>query len=315
IYLSDKGHHFVISYTLKKSNDELKALALDNDTWDKVKYESNSNIISYASKRISHKVTAKVKMSDEEIEEEKLKRADIKSRGRLPKYKEVEVPAVIHITYDERRAKKDYHDRMVSILKLQEKLKYPSRIDSEMRRGQNQWLKKSGSNFELDDEKIAEAEKWDGIYAIITDRQELTTEEVASIYGGQRTIEESFRILKSDLEARPSFVWTQDHIIGHFTLCFLSLSIIRYMQYLLSKGSDNAITEERILTAVNTTTAVVLSSKGTKILVPNNVSQDFIDIAAQLGMKKLEKAMTFVRFRTLTGLHLEANYNFLREFF
>ena len=87
------------------------------------------------------------------------------------------------------------------------------------------------------------------------------------------------------------------------------------MQYLLSKGSDNAITEERILTAVNTTTAVVLSSKGTKILVPNNVSQDFIDIAAQLGMKKLEKAMTFVRFRTLTGLHLEANYNFLREFF
>lgn len=315
IYLSDKGHHFVISYTLKKSNDELKALALDNDTWDVVKYESNSNIISYASKRISHKVTAKVKMSDEEIEEEKLKRADIKSRGRLPKYKEVEVPAVIHITYDARRAKKDYHDCMVSILKLQEKLKYPSRIDSEMRRGQNQWLKKSGSNFELDDEKIAEAEKWDGIYAIITDRQELTTEEVASIYGGQWKIEESFRILKSDLEARPSFVWTQDHIIGHFTLCFLSLSIIRYMQYLLSKGSDNVISAERILTAVNTTTAVVLSSKGTKILVPNNVSQDFIDIAAQLGMKKLEKAMTFVRFRTLTGLHLEANYNFLREFF
>ena len=46
-------------------------------------------------------------------------------------------------------------------------------------------------------------------------------------------IEESFRILKTDLEARPVYVHTDKHIKGHFVLCYLALCMVRYTQYLV----------------------------------------------------------------------------------
>ena len=316
IYLSDKGHHFVISYTLKKSSEDIKKIALDNTNWQEKRLVAGTDTIEYAAKRLPYKVTARVNMTAEEIEAEKKRRTENKVKGRCPSYKQVEVDAYIHVTYDLHRAKKDFHDRSLQIEKLKDKLKEPSRIDSEIRRGRNQWLKPTGSSFELDEEKIKEASLWDGIYAIITDREELSTADVSETYSGQWRIEESFRILKSDLEARPAYVWTQPHIEGHFTLCFLSLSIIRYMQYLMKQKGDFDISAERILEAANSTEAIVLTGRGDKkVLVLNRVSQDFIDICDNLGMKRLEKNMSFVRFRTLTGLNLETNYAFLREFF
>ena len=46
-------------------------------------------------------------------------------------------------------------------------------------------------------------------------------------------IEESFRILKTDLEARPVYVHTDKYIKGHFVLCYLALCLVRYTQYLV----------------------------------------------------------------------------------
>jgi len=55
---------------------------------------------------------------------------------------------------------------------------------------------------------------FDDYYAVVTDRMDLTTEVV--IYRGQWKIEEGFRVLKTDLQARPVFFWTDDHIKGRF---------------------------------------------------------------------------------------------------
>ncbi len=55
------------------------------------------------------------------------------------------------------------------------------------------------------------------------------------IYQGLWKIEESFRVMKSNLEARPIFVWTESSIRGHFVMCYLALVIQRYLEYKLRK--------------------------------------------------------------------------------
>lgn len=63
----------------------------------------------------------------------------------------------------------------------------------------------------------------------MTDREDLTSRDVTRMYcdqWGGGGIEESFRILKSDLVAQPVRVWSALHVLGHFTLCHLDLCII-----------------------------------------------------------------------------------------
>lgn len=55
-------------------------------------------------------------------------------------------------------------------------------------------------------------------------------DKIIDIYRGLWKIEESFRVTKSDLEARPVFVSTKEHIEGHFLSCFLSLTIARILE-------------------------------------------------------------------------------------
>lgn len=52
----------------------------------------------------------------------------------------------------------------------------------------------------------------------------------------EATLEESCRVLKTDLQARPAFAWNDNHIKGHFAMCYICLSIIRYLQYLMGES-------------------------------------------------------------------------------
>ncbi|MDF2700125.1 MAG: hypothetical protein K0Q49_1681 [Haloplasmataceae bacterium] len=73
----------------------------------------------------------------------------------------------------------------------------------------------------------------DGYYCIITSELELSEEEIIQKYRGLWRIEESFRVMKSDLEGRPVYVWTLNHIEAHFLTCFVALVISRLLQYKL----------------------------------------------------------------------------------
>jgi transposase len=82
----------------------------------------------------------------------------------------------------------------------------------------------------FDEEKVREEEKFDGYYAIVTSEYQKTDDEVIEIYRGLWKIEESFKVTKSDLEARPVFLSRDDHIQAHFLICFLSLAIARILE-------------------------------------------------------------------------------------
>ena len=91
------------------------------------------------------------------------------------------------------------------------------------------------SQLSLDLDKIAEEEKYDGYYAIVTSEMDKTDDEIIDIYRGLWRIEETFKVTKSELEARPVYVSRQEHIEAHFLTCFIALVLSRVLQHKLDK--------------------------------------------------------------------------------
>ena len=109
----------------------------------------------------------------------------------------------------------------------------------EYRKGPNdvtRFIRKKGTSkdqYELDLEKIAEEEKYDGFYAIATNLDD-DAQTVIGINEKRYKIEECFRILKTDFVSRPYFHRTREHIIAHFMICYTALLIYRLLEYRLN---------------------------------------------------------------------------------
>ena len=85
-------------------------------------------------------------------------------------------------------------------------------------------------NWLLDREKIEADQAMDGYYCIITSEEDMDDREIIESYRGLFRIEESFRVMKTDFDARPVYCSTEDHIRAHFLICYIALFIMRLMQ-------------------------------------------------------------------------------------
>lgn len=85
-------------------------------------------------------------------------------------------------------------------------------------------------NWVVDEERIAADEAMDGYYCIVTSEQEMDDRDVIDAYRGLWRIEESFRVMKGDLGARPVYCSTEPHIRAHFLVCYVALLAMRLMQ-------------------------------------------------------------------------------------
>jgi hypothetical protein len=96
----------------------------------------------------------------------------------------------------------------------------------------------------LDMEKIKNEAKYDGYYSIVSSELDDADEHIIDMYRGLWRIEESFKVTKSVLEARPIFLRTPEHINAHFLICFIALLIGRITEmrlggkYTLAKIAD-----------------------------------------------------------------------------
>lgn len=100
------------------------------------------------------------------------------------------------------------------------------------------------SKLSLDLDKIAEEEKFDGYYAIVSSELDKTDQEIIDIYRELWKIEETFKITKSELETRPVYVSRKEHIEAHFLTCFIALTLARMLQQRLNgKYAVNQILE------------------------------------------------------------------------
>ena len=109
-------------------------------------------------------------------------------------------------------------------------------------------------DLSLNTKQIEEEEKYDGYYSIVTSELEMSDTEIRKVYKGLAQIEHTFRITKSNLEARPVYVWTKEHIEAHFLTCFISMVILRLIECKL----EGKYPIENIINALRNTTAVHL---------------------------------------------------------
>lgn len=85
-------------------------------------------------------------------------------------------------------------------------------------------------NWVIDEGRIAADEAMDGYYCIVTSEQDMDDREVIDAYRGLWRIEESFRVMKGDFDARPVYCSTESHIRAHFLVCYIALLAMRLMQ-------------------------------------------------------------------------------------
>ena len=160
------------------------------------------------------------------------------------------------VFWNKKYADKAKAEREVMIRKAQAFIKDPAKYKRHTGHGSAKYIngidKDSGEvepdqilsiNYAL----VSEEEKYDGYYAIVTSEHEMSNEQIIDIYRGLWEIEETFRVTKGELEARPIFVSRKDRIEAHFLTCFIALVIVR----LLQKKTNHVFSAGKIIDTLN----------------------------------------------------------------
>ena len=122
--------------------------------------------------------------------------------------------------------------------------------------------------YALDEERIREEAMYDGFYAVVTNLEDAPS-EIIKINKRRWEIEENFRIMKSDFEARPVYVQRDDRIKAHFLTCYISLLVYRLLEKKLGEEfTCNQILEtlrEMNMTLLNKDSGYIPAYKRTKL--------------------------------------------------
>ena len=105
--------------------------------------------------------------------------------------------------------------------------KYVKKVDYDKDTGE---ILTASSILDINEDLIREEEALDGYYVLLTSEMDTPDDKIIDMYRGLWRIEESFKITKSELEARPVYVWTREHIEAHFLTCFVALTISRILE-------------------------------------------------------------------------------------
>lgn len=91
-------------------------------------------------------------------------------------------------------------------------------------------------SYSIDQEKVDNEAMYDGYYAVCTDLVDDDIKDILTVSEGRWEIEESFRIMKTDFEARPVYVRREDRIKAHFLICYMALLLFRLMEKKLNSS-------------------------------------------------------------------------------
>ena len=98
-------------------------------------------------------------------------------------------------------------------------------------------------SYSLNQEMIDQEARFDGFYALCTDLQD-PAPDIIKLNGGRWIIENGFRIMKTDFDARPVYVRRDDRIKAHFLTCFLALLLYKYLEKKVNRGGKHFTTSE-----------------------------------------------------------------------
>lgn len=133
-------------------------------------------------------------------------------------------------------------EREAALIKARDLAKHPGSYTRATSYGAAKYVKKveydketgeiltASSILDINEDLIREEEALDGYYMLLTSEMETPDDKIIDMYRGLWRIEESFKITKSELEARPVYVWTNEHIEAHFLTCFVALTLSRILE-------------------------------------------------------------------------------------
>ena len=154
---------------------------------------------------------------------------------------DVEVEAKVVAFWSRKYERKARAERARVLEKARRLVESPGAYSAATHRGAARWVKNvsfdresgevvTGKSSEIDWEAVAEAEACDGYYVIVTSETGWDEDRIIDTYRELWRIEESFKVTKSELRARPVYVWTPEHIEAHFLICFVALTVTRLLQ-------------------------------------------------------------------------------------
>ena len=270
--IKEMGFEYVLAFKIRGASDDVKAAVLSKDGFTECLKEDEED--SYRFKVLEH--TQVVVCPDEDGGRNKIYLTDS-----------------LIISYSSKRAEKDAKDRGRLIKKAEKLVGNPSMFKAELKKGGKSFVAADidGNSLKLDAAKIAEQSLYDGYYGILSSDPEISPEEAVSIHHGLWKIEESFRIMKSGLRSRPCFVWTPEHIKGHFVICYLALVLQRLLEKKLKErgiaGSSQAIQD-----SLNKANVMELRIKRQIFYAKEKTPKLYDEIADTLGIAPLRTYST-----------------------
>ena len=147
--------------------------------------------------------------------------------------------------------------------------------------------------YSLDENKIAEETQYDGIYAVCTDLLDDNVADILKVSEGRWQIEECFRIMKTDFSARPVYLQDENRIQAHFLICFLSLTIYRFLE----KKMDLKYTCEELLETLKAINFAEIQEQGYIPLYKREAITD--DLHEACGFRTDYQFITKSKMRTI----------------
>ena len=146
------------------------------------------------------------------------------------------------VSHSSRRAKKDQSEREQAIERLLKRLKNSDRPKQWLsNRGYARYLKLTDDNHakvEMNEDSIAQQAIWDGLHGIATNLDLSKTNPMTALqfYHDLWVVEQTFRVSKHDLMARPIFHWTPRRVKAHLAIAFMALMCVRHLEYRVGVG-------------------------------------------------------------------------------
>ena len=258
---------YVYGQSIIGADKEFKSWALDKSNFiDDYIYDENNNLETYK-EAINDDKGNLLRYEDKPIIFKHKSRVFAKTiqieRGGKRKNKVVVYQKQM-VYYSKKYADRQKHERELAIKKAKDLIENPGKYTQATSYGCTKYINNirfneetgevsKGLELSINLDKIKEEEKYDGYYSIVTSEKKLTDKEIRDIYKELWKIEESFKITKSNLETRPVYVWTKEHIEAHFLTCFISLVMLRLIEYKTNRkySSSNIINSLKNYTSNN----------------------------------------------------------------
>ena len=256
------GRAYIVTQSVKKLGQEIKDIVFNDSNY---RLLSNDDAITLKEMRtfnkkgannlslyndFAYKVIPANTAMDTGLYEEKVykngRTKKVKAKGTLHQY--------IIVTFSRKMMEyqRTIRERQLERAKKLLRLKDPEKI----KKGPNdirRFLKNTSSdtaNYVLDMDKIHEEEKYDGFYAVATNLDD-STKDILAVAQNRYKIEDCFRIMKTNFDARPVFLRKPERIRAHFLICYTALLIYRLMECKLDDNLTHVTTSNLIKTLRN----------------------------------------------------------------